>query len=315
MNSASIIIGPGYATWNSANFRFGDGGLKAKFVKNLRDVTTEEFGRFDSVQTKRRITVTGKLWSGWENLSKIFPTAAFTPTIGGKLFGVSAKALVINGQDGSRLTVVNAQITKLSNLMLSVGKDLFSADIEFTGLLLPGNTPDQSGSFYTYSTSNSYSAPSFSKTNFRAPIVAATWGGTLVNSGTSLAAFVFKNGAAIDWKWDLDYEPCEVDGYGELDAIIQGFEATCKGTPIGALEVDAASAMLPAQALGLLEGSNGAGDLTLTFGSNTVVLKQAFVAENDGFAWSRKNNRIGDLTWRTTVPFTTGAPVARAAVT
>lgn len=313
MNSSNIILGPGYLTFNSGNFRFGEGGVKAKFVKNLRDVTTEEFGRFDSVQTKRRVTITGKLWSGYENLSIIFPSAAFSPTIGGKLFGTSNLNLVINGQDGSRLTVVNAQITKLANLTLAVGKELFSADIEFTGLLKSGNTPGQSGSYYTYSTGNSYSAPSFSSANFRAPVLSAAWAGTLVNSGTSLSSFTFKNGAAIDWKWDLDYEPCDVDGYGEVDAIVTGFEATCKGTPIGAIEVDIASAMLPAQVLGLLEGSNGAGDLTLTFGSNSIILHQAFVSEQDGFAWSRKNNRIGDITFRTTVPFSSGAPTARAA--
>ena len=311
MNSSNILLGPGYATWNSGNFRFGDGGIKAKFVKNLRDVTAEEFGRFDSVQTDRMIKVTGKLWSGWENISLILPSAALSPTIGGKLFGVANLGLVINGQDGSRLTVVNAQITKLANLELSVEKDLWSADIEFTGLLKAGNTPDQSGSYYTYSLSNSYTAPSFSKTNFRAPILTAAWAGTLVNSGTSFASFYFRKGVAIDWKWVLDFEPCFIDGLGTVDAVTTGFEATAKGTPIGALEVDTASAMLPAQALGLLEGTNGAGDLTLTFGSNSVVLKQAFISENDGFAWARKNNRIGDLTWRTTVPFTTGAPTAR----
>jgi len=311
MNSSNIIIGPGYATWNSGNFRFGDSGIKAKFVKNLREISAEEFGRFDSVQTKRRITVTGRLWSGWENLSLIFPSAAFNPAIGGKLFGTSAKPLVINGQDGSRLTVVNAQITKLANLMLSVEKDLFAADIEFTGLLLPGNTPDQAGSYYTYTVGNSYTAPSFTKTSFRAPIVSGAWTGTLSNSGSSFAAFNFKNGAAVDWKWELDYEPCMVDGFGEVDAIINGFEASCKGTPVGVIEADAAAALLPAQALGILESTNG-GDLTLTFGSNSVVLKQAFVSEDDGFAWSRKNNRIGDLTWRTTVPFSSGAATARA---
>jgi hypothetical protein len=313
MNSSNIIVGPGYSTWNSGNFRFGDGGIKAKFVKNLREVSSEEFGRFDSIQTKRRVSVTGKLWSGWENLSLIFPSAAFSPTIGGKLFGTSNLPLVINGQDGSRLTVVNTQITKLANLMLSVEKELFSADIEFTGLLKSGFTPDQAGAYYTYSTGNSYAAPSFSKANFRAPVLSAAWAGTLVNSGTSFGSFNFKNGAGLDYKWDLDYEPCYVDGFGEVDAIVNGFEGSCKGTPIGVIEADAASALLPAQALGLLESING-GDLTLTFGSNSATLKQAFVAENDGFAWSRKNNRIGDLTWRTTVPFTSGAPVARAAV-
>lgn len=313
MNSSNILIGPGYATWNAGNFRFGDGGVKAKFVKNLREISAEEFGRFDSVETKRRVVVTGKLWSGWENLALVLPSAALNPTIGGKLFGVTAKPLVINGQDGSRLTVVNAQTTKLANLQLSVEKELWSADIEFTGLLLPGNTPDQAGSYYTYTIGNPYTAPAFTKTNFRAPILTAGWGATLANAGTSFAAFNFKNGAQVDWKWDLDYEPCNIDGLGEVDAIVQGFEATCKGTPVGPLEADVASALLPAQVLGSLLSASG-GDLTLTFGANSVILKAAFLAENDGFAWARKNNRVGELTWRTTVPFSLGVPTARATV-
>jgi hypothetical protein len=313
MNSASVIISPGYLTFNSGNFRFAAGGFKAKFIKNFREIESEEFGRFDSVQTKRRIAVTGKLWSGWENLPLIFPSAAFTPIIGGKLFGTANLPLVANGQDGSKLTVVNTQITKVSNLMLAVEKELFSADIEFTGLLKSGFTPDQAGAYYTYSIGNSYAAPAFSKTNFRAPVLSAAWAGTLTNSGTSFAAFNFKNGAAIDWKWDLDYEPCDVDGFGEVDAIINGFEGSCKGNPIGVLEVDAAAAMAPAQALGILESVNG-GNLSITFGSNGVILNQAFIADHDGFAWARKNNRIGDMTWRTTVPFTSGAPTARASV-
>jgi hypothetical protein len=308
MNSSNIIVGPGYATWNSGNFRFGDGGIKAKFVKNLREISAEEFGRFDSVTTKRKIVVTGKLWSGWENLSLVLPGVALNPTIGTKLFGVSALPLVINGQDGSRLTVVHAQITKLANLSLSVEKDLWSADVEWTGLLLPGNTPDQAGSYYTYSVGNAYAAPAFDKTKFRAPVISAAWGAI-----TGFTSFALKSGAMIDWKYDLDFEPCTVDGYGELDAIINGFEATCKGTPVGPTEAQVAAQMLPAAALGVLESTNGA-DLTLTFGANSVVLKQAFLADQDGFAWSRKNLRLGELTWRTTVPFTAGAPVARASV-
>ena len=312
MNSSNILIGPGYATWNAGNFRFGDGGIKAKFVKKYREVSTEEFGRFDSAQTGRLIEVTGKLWSGWENLALILPPAAFAPGIGGKLFGVANLPLVVNGQDGSRLTVLNAQITQLANLMLSVEKELFSADIKFTGLLKAGNTPEQTGSYYTYSIGNAYTAPAFDKTKFRAPVISAAWGGTLTNAGTTFAAFNFKNGVAIDWKYDLDFEPCTVDGFGAVDAIVNGFEASAKGTPIGPIEADVAAALLPAQALGVLESVNG-GDLTLTFGANSVTLKQAFVADNDGFAWARKNNRVGDLTWRTTLPFATGQPAARAA--
>ena len=311
MNSSLILIGPGYTTWNSGNFRFGEGGFKSKFLKNFREVTAEEFGRFDSVQTDRRIVHTGKLWSGYENLGLVFPSAAFQPVIGGKLFGTSNLPFVANGQDGSRLSCPNTQLTKMANLELAVEKELWSADVEFTSLLKSGYTPDQAGAYYTYSTGNSYSAPSFTRANFRAPVVAVTWAGTLTNSGTSLGSFVFRKGVMIDWKWGLDFEPCYVDGYGTTDAIVSGFEATAKGTPIGALEADVAAAMLPAQALGLLESAN-AGDMVLTFGANSITLKEMFPDNHDGFAWSRKNNRIGDLTFRTTVPFTTGAPTARA---
>lgn len=311
MNSSNILVGPGYATWNSGNFRFGDGGIKAKFVKNYREISAEEFGRFDTVQTGRLIEVTGRLWSGWENLSLILPSSALTPIIGSKVFGATAKPLVVAGQDGSKLTVKNAQITQLANLMLSVNQELFSADVKFTGLLNPGDTPDTADAYYTYAIGQAYAAPQFDKTKFRAPVISAGWAGTLSNSGTSFAAFNFKNGVAIDWKYDLDFEPCTVDGFGAVDAILNSFEASAKGTPVGPLEADVASALMPARALGILESVNG-GDLTLTFGANSVVLKQAFVSENDGFAWARKNNRIGDLTWRTTVPFTTGAPTARA---
>jgi hypothetical protein len=312
MNSSNILIGPGYVTWNSVNLRFAKGGLKAKFIKNLREVEAAEFGRIDSVQTKRRITVSGRLFSSWTNLSALFPTAAFNPTIGGKLFGTANLALVVNGADGSKLTVVNAQITKMANLFLGVSKEIFAADVEFTGLLLSGGNPSTAGDYYTYVIGQSYAAPAFPQSSFVAPVVSAAWNGTLVNSGTSFSAFQFKNGAAVDWKWDLDFEPCDVDGYGEVDAIVTGFEATCKGTPVVPIEADAASALLPAQALGLSENQNGAGDMVLTFGAHSVTLKSCFVAANDGFAWDTKNNRIGDLTWRSTVPFS-GSPLTAAA--
>jgi len=307
-----ILLGPGFLTWDGAIFRFGEGGIRAQFLNDLREISAEEFGRFDSVQTGRSVKITGKLWSGWENLSLVLPSSAFNPTIGGQIFSGANLPAVIHGQDGSQLTVYNVQITKLANLMLSVGKELWSADIEFTGLVKSGSTPDQAGAYYAYTIGNAYAPPAFVKSNFRAPIISATWAGTLTNGGTSFGAFSWKNGAAVDWKWDLDLEPCKVDGYGAVNAVITGFEGSCKGTPIGVLEADAATGLLPAQALGVLLSTN-AGDLVNTFGANYVTLKQAFMSNHEGFAWSVKNNRIGDLTFRTTVPFVAGNDTARAA--
>ncbi|HEV2329248.1 MAG TPA: hypothetical protein VGY56_10710 [Verrucomicrobiae bacterium] len=311
---SSILIGPGYLTWNSGTFRAAS-DIVAEFKKDLRDIESLEFGKIDSVQTARMIVVKCRLFSTWTNLSLLFPSAALSPAIGTALYGASNLALIVNGADGSKLTVVNAQVTKLANLFLGVSKDIFPADVEFTGLLLNGGSPGTSGDYYTYQVGQSYSAPAFPNTSFTAPVISAAWAGTLVNSGTSFAAFYFKEGATIDWEYELDFKPCTVDGFGATDAIIKNFRATCKGIPtFGPLEADTASALFPAQALGLSENQNGAGDLTLTWSGHSVVLHKAFVKASDGFKWSTTNNRLGNLTWQTTVPFSTGVAQARVTV-
>jgi hypothetical protein len=310
MNSSNILIGPGYLTFNSASFRFGDGGVRVKFIKKMREVSAEEFGRFDSVQTDRMIEVTGRLWSGYENLPSLFPATMLTPVIGSPLFGVSDKPLVINGQDGSRFTAPRAMITAFTNLSLGVEKDLFSADVKWTCLLASGSTPTTAGAYYTDGgTGNSYAAPSFDKTKFKAPVLATSWG---ARSGfTSMA---WRKGLEIAGKYDLDFEPCYVDGFGTMDAIVTGFEATAKGNPIGPTFAQVLSNMGMAGALGALESTANSDDLVITSTGIAITLYAAFIEQNEGFAWSRKNNRVGDLTWKTTVPFSAGAPTTRTAI-
>jgi hypothetical protein len=310
MNSSNIIIGPGYLTFNAVSFRFGEGGIKVKFIKKMREVSAEEFGRFDSTQTDRMIEVTGKLWSGYENLATLFPATMLTPIIGSPLFGVTDKPLVINGQDGSRLTIARAMITQFTNLSLSVEKELWSADVKWTCLLASGSTPTTANAYFTDGgTANSYTAPAFAKANFKAPVIAASWG-----ARTGLTAMAVRKGLEIAGKYDLDFEPCYVDGFGTLDAIVQGFEGSAKGNPIGPTFAQILTNMGMGTALGALESTTNTDDLVITATGIAITLYAAFIEQNDGFAWSKKNNRVGDLTWRTTVPFTTGAPTARAAI-
>ena len=140
MNSSNIIIGPGYLTRNSANFRFGDGGIKVKFIKKFREVSAEEFGRFDSAQTDRWLEISGKLWSGFENLGELFPATMLTPAIGSKLFGATDVPATLNGQDGSRIVPKRTMFTEFTNLELSTDKELFSADVKLLCLIASGST-------------------------------------------------------------------------------------------------------------------------------------------------------------------------------
>lgn len=310
MNSDNLILGPGYLNWNSANFRFAEGGLRVKLIKNQREVSAEEFGRFDTVQTDRRYEISGRLWSGWENLSSLYPAAVLTPVIGTKLFGTTDVPATLNGQDGSRFVGHRMKVTSLASITPGVESELFAADVVFTGLLKSTATsPADANGYFTESTGQAYTAPAFVPGNFRAPVISGAWSGK-----TGFTAFNFRKPPQIDFKLALDYEPCYVDGYGTLDAILDGFEGSCKGMPIVPTLAQALTQQnFQGQALGVLQ-STVAADLVISGASFSTTLYSAFIADGDGMAWARKNHRIGDLTWRTTVPFSAGLPTARMAV-
>jgi len=309
MNSSNLIIGPGYLTRNAANFRFGDGGIKIKFMKKFREVSAEEFGRFDSTQTDRQIEITGKLWSGYENLGQLFPATMLTPVIGSTLFGVSDITCTVNGQDGSRFVAKRSMITQFTNLDLSTEKELWSADVKILCLLASGSTPTTANAYYTYTESNSYTAPSFTKNNFLAPAITASWG-----ARTGMTSMAFRKGLSVTGKYDLDFEPCYVDGFGTIDGIVNGFECGAKGNPVGPTLTQILANMGMGGALGALESAANTDDLVITASGLAISVYSAFIEQNDAFAWARKQNRVGDLTWRSTVPFAAGAPTARAAI-
>ena len=309
MNSASLIFGTGYMVRNSANYRFGEGGIKVKFMKKFREVSAEEFGRFDSTQVDRQVEISGRLWSGYENLSELFPSTMLVPTIGTALFGTSDVPATINGQDGSRLLVKRTMFTEFTNLELATDKELWSADVKLLGLLASGSAPTTSNAYFVYSDANSYTAPSFTKSNFLAPRITAAWG-----TRTGFTSFAFRKGCVVAGKYELDPEPCYQDGYGTLDMAVTGFEGTCKGTPIGPTLAQVLAQYGMGSAFGALESAANTDDLVLTASGLAISLYSSFLDQNDAIAWARKNNRVGDFTWRTTVPFSSGAPTARAAV-
>jgi hypothetical protein len=315
MNSSNIIIGPGYLSRNGANYRFNEGGLKVKFMRKWREVSAEEFGRFDSTQTDRSVEITGKLWSGYENLGELFPATMLTPVIGSTLFGIADKLATINGQDGSRLLVARTMFTEFTNLDLSVEKELWSADIKLIGLLASGSTPTDAPNaatgapYFVESEGNAYAPPAFNKSAFRAPIITAAWG-----TRPGFTSFVPRKGVALAGKYALDPEPCYVNGYGTLDMIVDGFEGEAKMTPIGPTLAQILANCGMGGALGALQSTANTDNLVLTASGLAITLFAAFLGDHDAVAWARKNNRIGDWTWRSTVPFAAGLPTARAAI-
>jgi len=311
MQRSNLIIGPGYATRNGFNFRYDDGGARVKFMKKFREVSAEEFGRFDSTQYDRQIEISIKLWSGYENLAALFPSSMLTPTIGGRIMPSGSDVpFTFNAQDGGRVVVANTAITAFTNLTLSTEKNLWSADLKSIGLLKSGALPTDANAYFTESTGNSYAAPSFTKSNFLAPAPVVSWG-----ARAGFTSMAMRKGLAIDGKFEINWEPGFVDGYGTLDGVIDGFEASAKGQPIGPTLAQYLNGLGYGTAFGALQSTANTDDLVITASGLAITLPQSFIEDaGDGIAYARKTQRLPETTWRTTVPFSAGAPAARAAI-
>lgn len=311
MNRSNLIIGPGYATRNGFNFRYAEGGARVKPMKKFREVTTEEFDRIDSMQYDRQVDISMKIWSGYENLGALFPSSMLTPAIGAGIMPAGSDIpWTFNGQDGSRIVVANTAIIAFTNLTLSTEKDLWSADVKGIGLLKSNALPTDANAYFTESTGNSYAAPSFTKSNFLAPAPVVSWG-----ARAGFTSMAMRKGLAIDGKFDINWEPGFVDGYGTIQGFIKGFEATAKGSPIGPTEPQYVAQFGMSTAMGALESGANCDDLVITASGLAITLPQSFIADfGEGIAYARATHRLPETTWRTTVPFSAGAPIARAAI-
>jgi hypothetical protein len=287
-----------------------------RFAKNNRFVTVDEFGMFDNVDTDRQVKITGRLWSGWEdgNLPKIFPSYFLGPTVGTRIYGSTDLPLVINGNNGTILTVHNVQITKIPSLFLGVNQELFSADVEFTGLIVKNALPSDAAAYYT-KTTGAYSAPTLDRSKFAAPVISADWGAV---AGFT-PAFATVKGWNLEFTPELSNEVTVVDGLGTLDYTVKDFYATAKAIPVGPTEDQLLDALNMQNGIDLgerLSGTPYIGDLTLTVGATAMVtLKNTILlADGTGLDFSREKFRFSEVTWRT-LPDQTNPAAARVVVT
>jgi len=305
---SQIVFGPGYATWNSGNFRFNDGGLVAEFMKDSKPISSDEFSRIDGKVVNKWVKVTAQLWSGWENIALLFASTFLTPVRGASLFGASDLPLVANGRNGDRLTLHNLRWINIPQLFLGVNGDLFGGALEGMALIRDTFSPEDANAYHTWATGQSYAAPAFSRSNHKAPRMSAAWTGI-----SGFDAFSAKGGWKVsikptflgdDMGWD--------DGRGMVDKYIDTCEIEASADPLGPTEAQVQAAFGFGSALGSLESANAA-DLTITGGGISVALASMYLAKHAA-SFNVKSTRVGELTWNNVVPFTTGAPVARAVV-
>ncbi len=314
ISRSSLIRGPGYVTYNTANF-FTQKDIAIRHAPTWEKVPTSNYGRIDDWKKDLVIKIPLKLWGAYENLGILFPAifgfGASNPVVpGASVFGSSLKSLVIQGRNGDVVTYPDAAITKLANLYLGVDSDLFAADVEFTALLQNSHNPEDAGAYLSYS-SSAYSEASaaFSKTNYRRQRFTFTWGSF---AGFSTAV-VPQKGVALDWS--LDLKPVLVDGLGTVDMVIgeDGLIANAKCVPVGPTLAQIYAQTNIAAAHGTLAGGI-AGELAFTGSAGSLIkLENAYIFDS-GVVFGIEPLRIGEMTWRTTTGISGGTQTNIASI-
>ena len=301
----TLYRGPAMVQYNGHTF-FTRDDIVARLAPEWGAVNTSMYGEVDSVLADRVYQVPLTLWGAWENLADLFPAAVMAGTVGASIFGASDKALTIWGRNGDKVVYANAAVTKLANLHLGVGADLFSSAVEFTCLRANTANPEDANAYFTLSNSP-LTEDAFAKTNFSRQRWTAAWG-----SVAGFASFVGEKG--IDISWEAQMEPVRVEGWGTSDFTLAGFKAQARCIPIGPTlaQLEAASQSQDTALGSLLSGA--VADLTLSAAkSGTIVLKNAALREH-GYAFGQTPLRIGECVWETTRLFVDGVPGVVASV-
>jgi hypothetical protein len=303
---SSLIRGPAKITFGGATF-FTRDDIVLRHVPVWEPVVSSLHGQIDKFKRDFMIRFSVNLMGLWDNLGVLFPSALVNPVVGARIFGDTDTALVIHAKNQDRVTLHNCQITGLASLHLGVDQELFSGAVEFTALLKNNANPEDSGAYFTADTA-AYTETTFALTAFKKARWTGAWG-----AKTGFTAIVPQGGFQVGWQ--LDLVPDVADGHGTIDMTIGNgaLVAQCRCVPLGPTPAQTDTAQDVEAAHGTLL-SAGSADLTLTAGSDSLVLTNANLVES-GRAFGTQPLRIGEVVWETTRLLTAGATEAVAVFT
>ena len=213
----------------------------------------------------------------------------------GDLAFVIQKALVIIGNDGTRITLHNAAVSKMPSLVLSSIATLWG-DVEFECFAKNGIAWSTAASLYTIDTAT-FADSGFDPADILTQPYAFTWG------AAPWASVYTKTGIKVDPT--LSLEAVEDDASGILTRRISALAFTAKAQPMGPSLSDLMTA-IALQGAGATRGRSLAGSDYNIEGTGVYVRLYAAALVGGPALWSSKLDRMGELTWQATRTFTSG---------
>ena len=274
----SIVRGPGTVTFNSVKL-FDADGITAEVESSTQEIPSSIAGNIDTIKTdqigKVTLTPVGEISSAL--LELLYPYQ--TPNPGASIMGSTDKSLVISSRAGTKVTFLNAALSKIPDLILSPVKTAFGS-AEFTALLANGKLPTDENSFFKVETA-AYSDGEPGRTGLSGCHYVGTWGsgqGALTIPDT-------QDGWTVSFELQLD--PVTTDSQGTIDYTFGGLTVRASCTPLGLTE---------AQIMAALPILSGRGASTATT-KNLVI-----AAANPGLTVTLNNAALvtGPLAWGST---------------
>lgn len=289
----SIIRGPGTVVYGGKAF-FDASGISAEIESATSEIPSSISGSIATIKTdqtgKISFTPCGQLAS--DLLALLYPYGS--PTVGSSVCGSADRPLVVHSLAGTKVSFVNAVLSKMPEIFLSPIRTAFGS-AEFSAALGLAKAPGDADAFYKVEQA-AYDSGAPDPVGITGVQYAGTFGDLSIPD--TLEGWTITPAVTL--------EPVTVDSVGTIDWTIAGVSCTATCTPVGLTEAEILAALPVSGARGSLIG--GESDLVVSgAGGLKVTLKNASLVRGP-LQWGNTTLRVGELGFTAHRSFAGGVP-------
>ena len=289
----SIIRGPGTVVYGGKTF-FDASGISAEIESATSEIPSSISGSIATIKTdqtgKIRFTPCGQLAA--DLLALLYPYGS--PTVGSSVCGSADRPLVVHSLAGTKVSFVNAVLSKMPELYLSPIRTAFGS-AEFSAALGLAKAPGDADAFYKVEQA-AYNSGAPDPEGITGVQYAGTFGDLSIPD--TLAGWTITPEVVL--------EPVTVDSVGTIDWTIAGVSCTATCTPVGLTEAEILAALPVSGARGSMIG--GESDLVVSgAGGLKVTLMKASLVRGP-LQWGTTTLRAGELGFTAHRSFAGGVP-------
>lgn len=291
IDRTTIRKGPANLTLGGGTF-FAESGITLNLNMEKETRSVDSFGAIKDLVVGKTVELTFTPVS-WANLSVLFPYAS--TKVGEDVFGSTDSALVITPINGEPITLSNAAVTSLPDILLSASGSQFG-EVTITALIANSSDADALASYIAFGIeARGASLTGLDITKILNAAYTASYNGATYHSAEGFTI-----------SFDLTLSENRVDGLGIVGMAFQDLRATCSFIPVAGAASTIASLVGFATAVGAEPTRY---DLTVAGGNSgdPSVILQDCVVNPGGYTFGNDSLRNQALTWQTARRQTTGA--------